>query len=162
MKEGRAPLTPLFWPQMERWRKVCVLAANREVKEGRAPFTPLYWPQTERQRKPAVLSPRLGFGHKPSNAERRFCTEVRSPITWEFARASPSRHCRALFAFRVSCFLIFDLIGFLFARGCRPASWTKLHSQARYDSARDVAICSLFILRRSGQVSVSGATLVVC
>ena len=55
-----------------------------------------------------VLSP-LGFDHKPSNAERRFCTEVWFPTTWGFARQL-ARHAIAvaLFAIRLSCFLMFD------------------------------------------------------
>ncbi|OLQ09653.1 Protein TIC 20-v, chloroplastic [Symbiodinium microadriaticum] len=70
-KEGRAPFTVLFWPQIERKaapplgfghktdREVKVkegrgpftLAASRKVKvkEGRSPFALLLWPQTERK-----------------------------------------------------------------------------------------------------------------
>ena len=79
-----------------------VLATNREVKEGCAPFT-------------------SGLGN-PSNAERRFCTEVWSPTTWEFihTRASPSRHCSGSFSlsfvlfseFRPPCFLIWSVMFF--------------------------------------------------
>ena len=59
-----------------------------------------------------LLSPR-GFGYKPGNAERRFCTEVWAPTTWECAREL-ARHVLAvsLFAFRLSCFLIFDRLVF--------------------------------------------------
>ena len=103
-----------------------VLATMRELKEGRGPFN--FGHKSRGEGKPWSIHPSglctnrevkelmegrtfhlSVFGHKPtcSNAERRFCTEVWSPTTWEFSREL-ARHAIAVFFFCLSFVLFSD------------------------------------------------------